>query len=112
MEHKITSQSILLRKAQRWFRLWLKTLIEEILSPISDAGALLQILPVLFIIYLAYLASGKQSIQTEILNVWAAQQTLIAILPIFIIICMVRAAILVTKNLNRLGQWHGNAFCL
>lgn len=75
-----------------------------------DGGALLQVLPIIFVIYLINLASGTKAAEAEILNVWAAQQTLIAIIPAFIVICMVRAIFYTIKQLRDLGYWYGNTF--
>ena len=104
------SKLILLCKAKRWFRLWLKATFKEILAPVRDSGALIQILAILFGLYLVYLASGNKVLNEEVLNIWAAQQSLIAVVPVFVLICMIRAGFLVSKQLDELGHWHNNTF--
>ena len=83
---------------------------KEIFAPVSDSGALIQILTILFGLYLVYLASGNKVLNEEVLNIWAAQQSLIAVVPVFVLICMIRAVFLVSKQLDELGHWHNNTF--
>ena len=101
---------LLLCKIKRFFSLWLRITFREVLAPIIDSGALIQILPILFAIYLVFLADGNSAMESEVLNIWAAQQTLIAAIPIFVIICMIRAIFLLSKQLGESGKWHGNSF--
>jgi hypothetical protein len=107
---KTENLSVLFVKVQRWLRLWRKASIKEFFSPITDAAAALQILLVMFTIYLVYLGSGNQAAKAEVLSIWAAQKTLFAIIPVFAVICMIRAGFLVTKKIGELGQWHINTF--
>ncbi|HSI44073.1 MAG TPA: hypothetical protein VK949_06985, partial [Methylotenera sp.] len=71
---------------------------------------LIQILTILFGLYLVYLASGDKMLNQEVLSIWAAQQSLIAVVPVFVFICMNRAIFLVSKQLDELGHWHNDTF--
>ena len=102
--------SILFCKVKHWASLWFRVATDEIFSPISDAAALLQTLPILFTLYLVFLASGPEAMKSELLNIWAAQQTLFAIVPVFIVICMIRAGFLTVKKIRKLGYWRGDTF--
>ena len=101
---------LLLCKIKRWFSLWLRNTFREILAPVMDSGALVQILPILFAIYLIFLADGSKEMESKVLNIWAAQQTLIAVIPVFVIICMIRSIFLVSKQLGESGKWYGSTF--
>ena len=97
-------------KTKRLCSLWIKRTGKELLSPLLDPWGLVEPLTVFFAIYLAYLTSGLIAMKAEFLTVWAAQQALIAVIPVYVILCAFRAWFHIAKKEREKGQWHGASF--
>lgn len=96
-------------KAKRFLRDWLQVSIRDFLAPLTDDAALLNLLALIVVTYLAALG-GLFRLLEELQSVSDAIAPLIWTMPLYLLICIIRGPFRVRAEEKILGQWAGNRF--
>ena len=94
------------RRIKGALRIW----AQEIVAPLVDRNAILQLIAYPVFLLIVLLARGYRAMSEEAFISWAATQALIYAFPAFVLVCLVRAGLRVVKEEAALGSWFGTEF--
>jgi hypothetical protein len=82
----------------------------ELLALINDSGILLSIISVPVSLFFTFEFFGMRQTMIEIGAIVVAALAFVVSLTAFMLICAIRAAVMVPKEISNTGLWHGKTF--